>query len=760
MRPYLAVLKDSFHEALVSRVLWVILVLVTMFLVCLSPLGFKEIRSTTLQRVSVRDWPVLLSKIADRAKRDEPSPARIIQDRLSTPLKQRLAESAEQTPGELSSDIIDTAVFEFNSMINGAPLYDEAAWSSVSLNKEARNLIDSGAAQGIGPNSSRLNRLLIESAFPSEFPKGRKPSVETAVVYLWMQGDPLPFTPEQLDGVIRRQLQNIVYFGIGVFGVFAAILVTSSIIPQMFEPGSFDLLLSKPVSRIGLFLTKFSGGCIYIGMIAVYFISGLWLICGLRFGIWAGGLFLCLPIFLLLFAVYYSVSAFAAVIWRNAIVSVIFAVLFWGLCFGLWAAKVKYFEGGKIDPERFVKIVPAGNTIFGVNELGQCFEWASGEMKWQETFVGDGPPMKFFVWFVPRQLLGPMYDAPRERILAAEVVPQIPGLNLAPGGKELLVGKRTTGWSRKKTINVPIGIQALHTAPNGEIMALTKGALFRLSTEDSRRGNKDETIDRFIRIGPEPSLQLSPGAASAVHPDSGAVVIYNRGTVILLDRDAGGNYSRKIEKEVAAEKDSAVITFGGDSIVIALADGRVLLLNPSDLSVSREFRPFGDVSPRFATAARGGRWVSVLFHDRRVWLYDLKQNRPADFSLPEQGDLSALTFDGDNHLLIADRATRVMRYELEPFRRSTVYEPELTKEQTIYYYGLMPLYSILPKPGDLGNAIEYFVTNKSAVEVGINPTDLSDRRMQIDVSGPIWNSLACLGVLLAVSCCYVWRKDF
>ena len=42
MRPYLAVIRDSFHEALVSRVLWILLVLSTLVLLGLLPLGFIE----------------------------------------------------------------------------------------------------------------------------------------------------------------------------------------------------------------------------------------------------------------------------------------------------------------------------------------------------------------------------------------------------------------------------------------------------------------------------------------------------------------------------------------------------------------------------------------------------------------------------------------------------------------------------------------------------------------------------------------------
>src|ERR1700704_4525524 len=39
MRSYLAVLKDSFREALASRVLWILMIVITLILIAAAPLG-------------------------------------------------------------------------------------------------------------------------------------------------------------------------------------------------------------------------------------------------------------------------------------------------------------------------------------------------------------------------------------------------------------------------------------------------------------------------------------------------------------------------------------------------------------------------------------------------------------------------------------------------------------------------------------------------------------------------------------------------
>ena len=42
MRPYLAIIRDSFHAALSSRVLWIAFVAIWVVLASLAPIGYQE----------------------------------------------------------------------------------------------------------------------------------------------------------------------------------------------------------------------------------------------------------------------------------------------------------------------------------------------------------------------------------------------------------------------------------------------------------------------------------------------------------------------------------------------------------------------------------------------------------------------------------------------------------------------------------------------------------------------------------------------
>src|SRR5689334_9820770 len=107
MRPYLAVLKDSFREALASRVLWILILLITVVLLLVAPLGVTEEKSSRLGRSSVRNWPALVEKIDQELRTAGPSPGSQIASRLSTPLKTELDEALKTSPPEIPVDALE-----------------------------------------------------------------------------------------------------------------------------------------------------------------------------------------------------------------------------------------------------------------------------------------------------------------------------------------------------------------------------------------------------------------------------------------------------------------------------------------------------------------------------------------------------------------------------------------------------------------------------------------------------------------------------
>ena len=118
-------------------------------------------------------------------------------------------------------------------------------------------------------------------------------------------------------------------------GLLLALVVTSSLLPSFLEPGSASVLLAKPVPRPVLLLGKCFGVFCLVGFHAAVFLGGTALTLGLRTGEWDGRFWLCLPVFLLHFAVFFSLSALLAVSTRSTTACVFGSAAFWLVCWAL-----------------------------------------------------------------------------------------------------------------------------------------------------------------------------------------------------------------------------------------------------------------------------------------------------------------------------------------------------------------------------------------------------------------------------------------
>jgi hypothetical protein len=83
------------------------------------------------------------------------------------------------------------------------------------------------------------------------------------------------------------------------------------------------------VPRWSLLAGKFAGVLAFVAFQASVFLGATWLALGVRTGVWDAAYFLCLPLLLLHFAVFFSFSAMLAVATRSTVACVFGSVLFW-----------------------------------------------------------------------------------------------------------------------------------------------------------------------------------------------------------------------------------------------------------------------------------------------------------------------------------------------------------------------------------------------------------------------------------------------
>jgi len=126
-------------------------------------------------------------------------------------------------------------------------------------------------------------------------------------------------------------------FGVGAWlswiATALALISTAGILPDMLTGGSIDLYLSKPISRLRLFLTKYVSALLFVGLQVGLFTFASFLVLGIRGGTWLWGLFLTIPIMLLFFSYLYSICALLGIVTRSTLAALLLTLLAW--CF-IW----------------------------------------------------------------------------------------------------------------------------------------------------------------------------------------------------------------------------------------------------------------------------------------------------------------------------------------------------------------------------------------------------------------------------------------
>lgn len=763
MRPYLAVIKDSFREAFASRVLWILLVLITLLLLALAPLGVVDKAASSLRNEDLISGTELAKELVEQGNSASPSPAKHVWGFLSDDLRRRLTQMETESTEEPSESlrVMLDLVSQLNGLFEQPDFYDETAWADQRLGDEAQALLDRGVPELSDGELRRFNRLAFDAAFSEHVAPAPQSAMQ--VVYFGFEiGDTLPLDREQLETIVKTAMLAIMSFLVGALGVFVAILVTASIIPHMFESGAINLLLSRPLSRSLLFLTKFVGGCVFILLNSTYLIVGLWLIVGFRFDIWNSRLLLCIPVFLFLFAIYYCVSAFAGVVWKNAVVCVVIAILFWAACFTVGTTK-GVIESIFLDPERIALILPAGDTLLVRNEGGETLEWDDGE--WDPVFVKDQRDAGPF-GMMPG-MIGPVFDAPRDQIVGIESsMPQFAGFG---GAGTLVVGRREDNWRRVSGVAAPAGTSSMFIDGEGRILVAGTAGISRFEGDPAvehvpvklfgfdiaPRGK----AGRFVDVGPSETKTWLPPFAAAQHPKDDRLALFSRGVVTVLSPDPEGRYVIDTQTDLDSDE-AAVIGFAGSSVLVALGSGEIRVFDADTLEQVASDEPFGSEKPRSIAASPDGRWFAALYHNRKLSLYDADQAAPLEPEIDGQGAVSAARFSADNKLLIADRLPRVIEYDVETWSVERRLEPESGVLELVYSYVVLPIYTVFPKPGELDNLVSYLLTDQETVAIGGREQSLQSERVVLNIWEPVWSNLAFLAVVLGLTCLYIERRDF
>ncbi|MEC9233340.1 MAG: hypothetical protein VX403_05470, partial [Planctomycetota bacterium] len=131
----------------------------------------------------------------------------------------------------------------------------------------------------------------------------------------------------------------VVPYWLAWIATILGLVSTSSIFPDMVSGGSIDVLLSKPISRSRLFLTRYLTGLLFMTLQVTVFATLAFLVIGLRGGAWEPWIFITIPLVVLFFSYLFCFCAVMGLLTRSTIASLLLTLLFWFFIFGVNSAE-------------------------------------------------------------------------------------------------------------------------------------------------------------------------------------------------------------------------------------------------------------------------------------------------------------------------------------------------------------------------------------------------------------------------------------
>jgi ABC-type transport system involved in multi-copper enzyme maturation permease subunit len=117
---------------------------------------------------------------------------------------------------------------------------------------------------------------------------------------------------------IVRQAQSGIATFLYTWGMVLAVFASSGLIPSVLEAGRIELLLSKPVRRSHILLGRYIGNALVVGLNIAYLILGVWIILGVKTGLWPKAFLLAIATTMFTFCVLLTVVILIGVLFESS----------------------------------------------------------------------------------------------------------------------------------------------------------------------------------------------------------------------------------------------------------------------------------------------------------------------------------------------------------------------------------------------------------------------------------------------------------
>ncbi|QDV84425.1 ABC transporter permease [Planctomycetes bacterium TBK1r] len=810
IKPYLAVIADSFHSALSSRILWIAMVAIWIFLAALAPIGYHEDYTTTFRWFDLDNGTQMKAMLARGLVDPEESETALGRLARTFPedIKRKLRQVARGEDVRIDKGALADSL---NESLDNEDWYDAEAWRTTVRLRELRELDEIPDDEISEPERRRRARLRIEAALPGVFT-----AMSARSITLSYAGFDFPafflIGKEQFVSLINQFVVPIMMdWLLGFALIFLGILVTASIIPDMLQPGSLHLLLSKPISRTMLLLSKFIGGCAFVFLCVSQLVIGLWLISGFRLDIWNARVLWCIPVAVFLFAVFFSVSLLAGLRWRSPILSIGVTCMFGAfvLVIGLIGG---YFDALVRAPDRISQLSFDGQDIVIATRGGELKRFDSESNQWADVIEGD---------FRRRDLIVPPVRIAPGKIATARI--RGGRFNLyGSGSLDLLVLDRSKDWKPNPGLRLPNGTRRLLVVGN-RLIALNNTGLMAttiqqvldesgIEDDEPDQTSDDRTTDSGTDSEAEdgsPDIEVSNigvtawitdlirmqgGATEAfrvilpkgvtltdpvrldVLPDGRSLVVYARGRLMRLELPGGGGGGGGDDAQGATatlaadlmldDNDAARATMAaaGRSVLLARDDEPVRWYQADSLALLAEFPSPDDQTVVAAEGLGATDRFALLTTDGSVRVATRSGDRVEWVTLP-QSEVTAIKYDQQSgRLAIAHHIDSIDFAAIGPDATASVtieraVRPSLTSWRSVDRYVITPLRTLTPQTGELSQTVAALVSGKTSFAIGDVAND-EQEVVQLKIVRPVVSCSLFLAVMLTLSCVYFARRDF
>jgi ABC-type transport system involved in multi-copper enzyme maturation permease subunit len=337
---FLAILEDSFREAIASYVSMVQIALTVVFVVLLASVSFvpgdgasalRPLGPGFVQAVYTEsDAMAVLAPIPLHSR--EPFVVQGVRalDGAETPFSSYRIVLSVQCASAAGAEAVRRAHASIEDIVRR-----HFGWIGDRRYVEVTDVQLSGG-DGALPASASFVRFDVSVRPTGNLPLAWPYGIKGLFGLLSLSG---PSENEPL-GLALWQIENtIVNIGAAWVIVLLGIVVTAYLVPTMLRKGAVDLLLVRPMHRVRLLVYKYASGVIYVFVHVGIMIGAVWLVLGLRSGVWKPGLLLSVPVITFFFAILYAVSALNGVVSRSAVTAIFVTCIVW---FGLWILGLVY----------------------------------------------------------------------------------------------------------------------------------------------------------------------------------------------------------------------------------------------------------------------------------------------------------------------------------------------------------------------------------------------------------------------------------